>query len=81
MKQLQWDKVPHQQVGKTLWNDESAEKEKEWVTKLQSDGVWQEMEEDFKAKQLVVNLMGEFSCVLVNSRLISCTFYSEAKTS
>ena len=59
MKQLQWDKVPQQQVGKTLWNDESVEKEKEWVKKLQVDGVWQEMEEDFKAKQLVINLMGE----------------------
>lgn len=58
MKQLQWDKLPQQQVGKTLWNAETLDKEKEWVKKLQSDGVWQEMEEDFKAKQLVINLMG-----------------------
>jgi cytokinesis protein len=29
MKQLQWDKLPHQQVGKTLWKDEEPEKEKE----------------------------------------------------
>ena len=70
MKQLQWDKVPQQLVGKTLWNDESAEKEKEWVKKLQSDGVWQEMEEDFKAKQLVINLMGEASLVCIHSCLI-----------
>ncbi|KAH9927041.1 hypothetical protein B0H21DRAFT_136915 [Amylocystis lapponica] len=27
--------------------------------KLQSDGVWMEMEEDFKAKQLVINLMAK----------------------
>lgn len=29
------------------------------LKKLQIDGVWMEMEEDFKAKQLVMNLMGE----------------------
>lgn len=57
MKQLQWDKLPQQQVGKTLWKDEEPEKEKEMLAKLQSDGVWMEMEEDFKAKQLMINLM------------------------
>ncbi|CAE6358045.1 unnamed protein product [Rhizoctonia solani] len=57
MKQLQWDKIQHQQVGKTLWNEESSDKEREWARKLFGDGVWQEMEEDFKAKQLVMNLM------------------------
>lgn len=57
MKQLQWDKLPHQQVSKTLWNDEEPEKEHEMLKKLQIDGVWMEMEEDFKAKQLVINLM------------------------
>ncbi|KIJ37716.1 hypothetical protein M422DRAFT_177632 [Sphaerobolus stellatus SS14] len=59
MKQLQWDKLPMQSVGKTLWGDGSAEQEKEWVKKLQVDGVWKEMEEDFKAKQLVINLMAK----------------------
>jgi cytokinesis protein len=81
MKQLQWDKVPQQQVGKTLWNDESVEKEKEWVNKLQSDGVWQEMEEDFKAKQLVINLMGEISRGPILRYLIPVTFDSKAETS
>jgi cytokinesis protein len=60
MKQLQWDKLPQQQVGKTLWNDEEPQKEEEMLRKLQSDGIWMEMEEDFKAKQLVINLMGRF---------------------
>jgi len=60
MKQLQWDKLPKQQVDKTLWKDEEPEKEKEMLAKLQSDGVWMEMEEDFKAKQLMINLMGAF---------------------
>lgn len=58
MKQLQWDKLPQQQVHKTVFNDEEPEKEQEWLKKLQTDGVWSEMEEDFKAKQLVINLMG-----------------------
>lgn len=58
MKQLQWDKLPHQQVSKTLWKNEQPEKEKEMLKKLQIDGVWMQMEEDFKAKQLVINLMG-----------------------
>lgn len=58
MKQLQWDKLPQQQVGKTVFNEDETEKEMEWLRKLQLDGVWTEMEEDFKAKQLVINLMG-----------------------
>lgn len=63
MKQLQWDKLPQQQVSKTLWKDEEPDKENEMLKKLQSDGVWTEMEEDFKAKQLVINLMGMFTKV------------------
>lgn len=59
MKQLQWDKLPQQQVVKTLWNDDKPQQEKEMLQKLQMDGVWMEMEEDFKAKQLVINLMGK----------------------
>ena len=58
MKQLQWDKLPQTQVGSTVWNAETAEKENEMLKKLQLDGVWMQMEEDFKAKQLVINLMG-----------------------
>lgn len=60
MKQLQWDKLPQQQVAKTLWNDvnEETTKEAEMLQKLSSDGIWMEMEEDFKAKQLVINLLG-----------------------
>lgn len=60
MKQLQWDKLPQQQVGKTVFNDELTEKENEWIKQFQLDGVWTEMEEDFKAKQLVINLMGMY---------------------
>jgi cytokinesis protein len=58
MKQLQWDKLPQPLVGKTLWSAETPDRERKWVNMLQTDGIWKEMEEDFKAKQLVVNLMG-----------------------
>lgn len=61
MKQLQWDKLPQQQVGKTVWKEDEPEKEHQMLKKLQLDGVWMEMEEDFKAKQLVINLMGKSS--------------------
>ena len=64
MKQFQWDKLPQQQVAKTLWSTEEPQKEEEMIKILQSDGVWSEMEEDFKAKQLVVNLMGGYIEVL-----------------
>jgi len=65
MKQLQWDKLPQQQVNKTVWKEDEPQKEQEMLQKLQTDGVWMEMEEDFKAKQLVINLMG----VLLSSAL------------
>ncbi|KAF8212513.1 hypothetical protein K438DRAFT_1663494 [Mycena galopus ATCC 62051] len=57
MKQLQWDKLPQQLALRTVFNDEEPSKEQEMLNKLQVDGVWMEMEEDFKAKQLVINLM------------------------
>jgi cytokinesis protein len=65
MKQLQWDKLPQQQVNKTVWKEDEPQKEQEMLQKMQTDGVWMEMEEDFKAKQLVINLMG----VLLSSAL------------
>ena len=64
MKQLQWDKLPQQQVTKTVFSDDQPDKENEWIKKFQLDGVWSEMEEDFKAKQLVINLMGKRTILL-----------------
>lgn len=80
MKQLQWDKLPQQQVGKTLWNEEETSKEQEMMKIMQSDGVWMEMEEDFKAKQLVMNLMGlsPFSRINVTSLMSRCLSSSKA---
>lgn len=64
MKQLQWDKLPQQQVSKTLWSNEEPSKEQEMLAKLSNDGIWLEMEEDFKAKQLVMNLLGMLPSVV-----------------
>ena len=58
MKQLQWDKLPHQQVSNTLWKEEESSKEKEMIAKLSKVGILTEVETDFKAKQLVINLLG-----------------------
>jgi cytokinesis protein len=58
MKQLQWDKLPQQLVSKTFWQEEGPSKEHDMIAKLSNDGIWVEMEEDFKAKQLVINLLG-----------------------
>jgi cytokinesis protein len=68
MKQLQWDKLPHQQVTNTLWQVEETTKEKEMIAKLSSDGIWLEMEADFQAKQLVINLLG----VLPSLKVCQC---------
>lgn len=58
MKQFQWDKLPHPQVSKTLWQEEEPSKEKDMIAKLSGDGIWLEMEKSFEAKQLVINLLG-----------------------
>ena len=71
MKQLQWDKLPQQQAAKTVFSYEEPFKEEEWVRKLQTDGVWMEMEEDFKAKQLVINLMGASAFRRVPSTMLT----------
>ncbi len=79
MKQLQWDKLPQPLVGKTLWNEEAADREKQWVSILQTENVWKEMEEDFKAKQLAINLMGMI-VDLASNTLDLTPISSETKT-
>ena len=67
-----------QQAEKTVFKEPS--REDEWVKKLQLDGVWTEMEEDFKAKQLVINLMGAFRTKFdVPDAGMLTTSYSEAE--
>lgn len=70
MKNFQWDKLPHQQVSKTLWQEEDSSKEKEMIAKLSGDGIWLEMEKNFEAKQLMINLLGT---VLFPRLQVTCT--------
>jgi cytokinesis protein len=57
MKQLQWDKLPQQQVARTIWNGEDDAAENAMLQRMMLDGLWVSMEEDFKAKQAVINIM------------------------
>lgn len=51
MKQLQWEKLNPGRVTNTIWANNEHD-ELEWVKRLQRDGIFDEMEEDFKARQL-----------------------------
>ena len=57
MKQLQWDKINQNHLDKTVWGLTKEAPEMEWMHQLKRDGVWIELEEDFKSKQMVLNLM------------------------
>ena len=83
MKQLQWDKLPHQQVSNTLWQEEEPSKEKEMIAKLSKVGILTEVETDFKAKQLVINLLGVLLFPKVASAfpLIAFVIASDTETS
>lgn len=50
MKQLQWDKLSPQHAAETVWGKPIVE-EDQLATILRSEGFFDEMEEDFKAKQ------------------------------
>jgi hypothetical protein len=56
LKQLQWDNMPKVQIDKTIWADSTALDEDAVASLLKSDGVFAEMEEDFKAFQPKVNI-------------------------
>ncbi|CAO1613189.1 unnamed protein product [Sympodiomycopsis kandeliae] len=50
MKQLQWDKLSPQHAAETVWGQNPIADE-ELTAVLRSEGLFEEMEEDFKAKQ------------------------------
>ena len=52
MKQLQWEKVSKAQVGKTVWSTPEVA-EDAIATKMQSVNLWMEMEDEFKAKEII----------------------------
>lgn len=52
MKQLQWEKVSKAQLGKTVWsNPEVAEDE--LISKMRAVNLWSDMEDEFKAKEII----------------------------
>ncbi|CDS00429.1 hypothetical protein [Sporisorium scitamineum] len=54
MKQLQWDKLSPQHAAETIFGQHELTADEEQVVKmLQQEGLFDEMEEDFKAKQPV----------------------------
>lgn len=52
MLQLQWDKLTPAAVASTIWGSSNPD-ESAWSRKLRSQGIFDEMEDDFRARQLV----------------------------
>lgn len=52
MKQLQWEKVSKAQLDKTVWSAPDAA-EVNLVQKLKAVNLWSDMEEEFKAKEII----------------------------
>ena len=52
MKQLQWEKVSKAQLAKTVWSAPVAD-ETVITSKMQSANLWSEMEDEFKAKEII----------------------------
>ncbi|KAL8279166.1 hypothetical protein RQP46_008422 [Phenoliferia psychrophenolica] len=52
MKQLQWDKLPPNSVASTVWGRGTMD-ESLWSKKLRQQGIFDEMEEDFRVKQFL----------------------------
>lgn len=52
MKQLQWEKVSKAQVSRTIWSTPELVEE-DIASKMQSVNLWSEMEDEFKAKEII----------------------------
>lgn len=52
MKQLQWEKVSKAQMGKTVWSQPEVP-EAELINKMRAVNLWSDMEDEFKAKEIV----------------------------
>lgn len=54
MKQLQWDKVSKTQLQKTIWSaPENPTVEETFVQRFKAADLWSEMEDEFKAREIV----------------------------
>lgn len=60
MKQLQWEKVNKSNLEKTVWGQAQQMPQEEWAMKLKRVDVWSEMEDEFKAREVVYDAVGEF---------------------
>ena len=58
MKQLQWEKVGKAQLAKTVWSTNET-KEDELVDKMKAVDVWSEMENEFKAREIIHDAFSE----------------------
>ena len=51
LKQVVWEKMNPTQIANTIWVVQDID-EKEWASRLASEGVFEELEEEYKAKQV-----------------------------
>jgi cytokinesis protein len=52
MKQLQWEKVSKAQLAKTVWSAPEVA-EDALASKMRATNLWDEMEDEFKAKEII----------------------------
>lgn len=52
MKQVNWETINPDQLGKTIWASNDVD-ELEWANKLKEKGIFDQMEEEFKTRQIV----------------------------
>lgn len=66
MKQLQWEKVSKAQLGKTVWSkNEEARLEEEVAEKLKMFNVWDKIEDQFKAKEVMYDAISKFFFICI----------------
>ena len=53
MKQFQWDKLNSNGIASTVFAGDHQEEESEWARKLRLEGMFDDMEQEFRAKQTV----------------------------
>jgi cytokinesis protein len=58
MKQLQWEKLNKMRTDNTIW-EKAEEPEMEIVAELQRRNIFSEMEDEFKAREIATDAMGE----------------------
>ena len=53
MKQVNWETVNPDRLDKTIWGTNNDVDELQWANKLKQTGIFEQMEEEFKARQIV----------------------------